>query len=59
MSKKMLVDRLDNYKIDNLHIMTKERCKYNLDENMSPGTGKMQRRDVKFYKSKRINVCQV
>ena len=30
MSKKMFVDRLDNYKIDNLHIMTKERCKYNL-----------------------------
>jgi hypothetical protein len=26
---------------------------------MSPGTGKMQRRDVKFYKSKRINACRV
>jgi hypothetical protein len=31
MSKKMFIDRLDNYKIDNLHIMTKERCKYNLE----------------------------
>jgi hypothetical protein len=27
----MFVDRLDNYKIDNLRIMTKERCKYNLE----------------------------
>jgi hypothetical protein len=26
---------------------------------MLPGTGKMQRRDVKFYKSKRINACLV
>ena len=31
MSKKMFVDRLDNYKIDNLRIMTKEMCKYNLE----------------------------
>jgi hypothetical protein len=31
MSKKMFVDRLDNYKIDNLRIMTKERCTYNLE----------------------------
>ena len=31
MSKKMFVDRMDNYKIDNLCIMTKERCKYNLE----------------------------
>jgi hypothetical protein len=35
MSKKMFVDRLDNYKIDNLHIMTKEkRCKYNLERRV-------------------------
>ena len=31
MSKKMFVDRLDNYKINNLRIMTKEMCKYNLE----------------------------
>ena len=31
MSKKMFVDRLDNFEIDNLRIMTKERCKYNLE----------------------------
>ena len=31
MSMKMFVDRLDNYKIDNLRIMTKEMCKYNLE----------------------------
>ena len=60
--KKMFVDRTDNYKIDNLRIMTKERCKYNLEMktcHLVSGTGKMQRRNVKFYKSKRINVCQV
>jgi hypothetical protein len=27
----MFVDRLDDYKIDNLRIMTKEMCKYNLE----------------------------
>ena len=31
MSKKIFVDRLDNYKIDKLRIMTKEKCKYNLE----------------------------